>query len=77
MSTVTIETIHQDIDAILRLLKSGEEIILTEYDKPIGRIIPEVPFEKRKEEYLKHLESLVGVLKGKATDFEREPDREL
>ena len=78
MSTATLETAKEDFESLIRkVIASGEEIILTEYDRPIARIVPTMTYERRREEYLRKIKSLRGFLKGKVPPFEREPDREL
>ncbi len=76
MSTATLETAKHDFDALIRLVRNGEEVILTDYDRPVARIVPEGISPARKEEYLRKLRALRGILK-RSPSFEREPDREL
>ncbi len=38
--TIDVQKNHIEIQELISLLKAGEEIILTEGDKPIARILP-------------------------------------
>jgi prevent-host-death family protein len=40
MSTVTIEEARRDLDGLLRKLSEEQEIVITDGNKPLARIIP-------------------------------------
>ena len=73
METVTIHKAKTELSKLLKRVEAGEEIIIARGDKPIAKLIPAEPVEKKSRGY--------GAWKGKFTIpgsfFDPLPDDEL
>ncbi|HEY3876320.1 MAG TPA: type II toxin-antitoxin system prevent-host-death family antitoxin [Candidatus Kapabacteria bacterium] len=69
MQTYSAESIPSQWPALLDRVIHGEEIMITEQEKPIARLIP-----AHQETYLDRIRALRGTLRGINTDVENEDD---
>ena len=47
--TMTVEQAAQQLVEVLHTLREGDEIVLTEDGKPVGKIIPSPPVRQRRQ----------------------------
>jgi prevent-host-death family protein len=43
MATVTVSELNQQTARVLERVKAGESIVVTEYGRPIARLVPDAP----------------------------------
>ncbi len=43
MTTVTLEEAHEHLPELIARLKPGEEVLITQADQPVARLIPAPP----------------------------------
>ena len=43
MTTVTLEEAHEHLPELIARLKPGEEVLITQADQPVARLIPTPP----------------------------------
>ncbi len=67
MSTVTIEEAQRKLSELIHRLTPGEEVVITENDQPVARIVPPAPSVARKPPQF-------GTLKGTVLSMERFDD---
>jgi prevent-host-death family protein len=68
MPTVTIEEARNNLTELIQRLTSGAEVVITENEKPVARLVPAIPpSEPRKVPQL-------GTLKGTVLSMEHFDD---
>ena len=63
MQTTTISKLKTSLSAYLRQVKAGEEVIITEYGRPVARLLP--PSQVSLPEHLQDMEKAGLVRRGK------------
>lgn len=48
MSTITIEEAQANLGKLIHLLTPGEEVVITEHDRPVAKLVAALPSEIRK-----------------------------
>jgi antitoxin (DNA-binding transcriptional repressor) of toxin-antitoxin stability system len=43
MSTATVEEVQAHLPEMLKQLGAGEEVVIVDQGKPVGRLVPELP----------------------------------
>jgi prevent-host-death family protein len=71
MQTYSIEAAKADLSALAHLAAKGQEVLLTENNKPLAKLVP----LDEDEAYRREIRSLMGFAKG-IPPFEREEDEE-
>ncbi|HWF43789.1 MAG TPA: hypothetical protein VG537_04015 [Candidatus Kapabacteria bacterium] len=69
MQTYPVESIPSQLPLLLKKVADGEEILLTEKEKPVAKLVP-----ASQETYRERIRALRGSLKGIDTDVEAEDD---
>lgn len=47
MTTVTIEEAQSKLSELIHQLAAGEELVITENEQPVARLVPEPPVENK------------------------------
>ena len=68
MSTVPLQEAQAKLPELIRQLASGEEVIITENDQPVARIVPPTATAARKPQ--RKLGTLRGTVLYMAPDFD-------
>ena len=63
MQTTTISKLKTSLSAYLRQVKAGEEVVITEYGRPVARLLPPSPVSL--PEHLQDMEKAGLVRRGK------------
>jgi antitoxin (DNA-binding transcriptional repressor) of toxin-antitoxin stability system len=71
MQTVSIEAAQANFAALLLLVKSGEEVLISEQEHLVAKIVP----ADDDDVYRKEVRALEGFLKGMDTTLDRGDDR--
>ena len=71
MQTLSIEAATPKLAMLLQLAIDGEEIVVTDHERPVARITP----VWEPEAYRQHVRSLKGMAEGLDTELERDDDR--
>jgi prevent-host-death family protein len=71
MQTYTIETATPDLSALVHLAAKGEEVLFTENNKPLAKLVP----LDEDEAFRRDMQALRGFAEG-IPPFEREEDEE-
>ncbi len=50
MTTVTLEEAHEHLPELIAQLKPGEEVVITQADQPVARLIPAPPQSRKPRE---------------------------
>jgi len=64
MTTITIQEAKSKLSDLIRQLKPGDEVVITENNQPVARLIPATAQPQRK------LGTLKGTVTYMATDFD-------
>jgi len=70
MQTYSIEAAKADLSALAHLAAMGEEVLLTENNKTLAKLVA----VDEDEAYRRDVRALRGFLKGMDTNFEREEE---
>jgi prevent-host-death family protein len=71
MQTYTIEAAKADLGALLLKVAHGEELLITEKEKPIAKLSPPDPADS----YRARIRALRGAARGIDTSVPRDEDR--
>ena len=71
MQTYSIEAAKADLSALVHLAANGQEVLLTENNQPLAKLVP----LDEDEAYRREVRALMGFAKG-IPPFEREEDEE-
>lgn len=64
MTTITIQEAKDQLTELIHRLNPGEEVVITEGDRPVARLVPAAPSEPRKVPRL-------GTLRGTVLSMEQ------
>jgi prevent-host-death family protein len=67
MATVTIQEAQATLSDLIHRLKPGEEVVITENDQPVARLVPTPSPPQRK---IRQLGTLKGTVLHVAPDFD-------
>ena len=70
MQTYSIEAAKADLAVLLHRVEKGEEVLITENNKPLAKIVS----ADENEAYRRDVRALRGFAKGMDTNFYREED---
>ncbi len=66
MTTITIEEAKDRLSELIHRLNPGEEVVITEDDRPVARLVPAVPPARKARKF--------GTLKGTVLSMDRFDD---
>ena len=69
MQTYSVQSIPTQLPLMLKKVANGEEILLTDKEKPVAKLVP-----PSSESYRERVRAMRGFLKGIDTDVEAEDD---
>lgn len=64
MNTVSVQEAQSTLSELIHKLKPGDEVVITEHNQPVARLIPPTPPRQRK------LGTLKGTVTYMAADFD-------
>jgi antitoxin (DNA-binding transcriptional repressor) of toxin-antitoxin stability system len=67
MSTMTIEEVQTQLTKVIHQLAPGDEVVITENDQPVARLVPTIPVSPKKP---RQPGTLRGTVLSMAPDFD-------
>jgi prevent-host-death family protein len=67
MATVTLEEAKNTLSELIQRLKPGEEVVITEHDQPVARLVSTIPASAKKPPQF-------GTLRGTVLSLEQFDD---